>query len=180
MSTTSPQAPGSKVAGLRANALAGLIMLLIEYSLGISANLYSTLPAADRGKTLFAGLGAAVGNGPLLVTLHALLGTLLLITGIAAVVRASRLGRGPLIALSGTALLATLVAWLSGSAFVGHQKAAVSLAMALAAALAILSYALMIFILSVGRVGSTASHEAMAREGCGQPAPAGNAARSLL
>jgi hypothetical protein len=156
MSTTSLQASSSRIRALRANALAGLVMLLIEYSLGISVNLYSTLPDADRGKTLFAGLGAAVGNGPLLVTLHALLGTLLLITGIAAVVRASRIGRRPLIALSGTALLATLVAWLSGSAFVGHQKAAASLAMALAAAMAILCYALVIFILGVGRVQSTA------------------------
>jgi hypothetical protein len=60
----------------------------VEYSLAISVNLYLTLPAADRGKTLFAGLGAAVGNGPLLVTLHALLGTLLVITDIAAVIRA--------------------------------------------------------------------------------------------
>jgi hypothetical protein len=156
MSTTSLQASSSRIRALRANALAGLVMLLIEYSLGISVNLYSTLPDADRGKTLFAGLGAAVGNGPLLVTLHALLGTLLLITGIAAVVRASRIGRRPLIALSGTALLATLVAWLSGSAFVDHQKAAASLAMALAAAMAILCYALVIFILGVGRVQSTA------------------------
>lgn len=159
MSTTSPQATGSKITGLRANALAGLIMLLIEYSLGISANLYSTLPAADKGKTLFTGLGAAVGNGPLLVTLHALLGTLLLITGIAAVVRASRLGARPLIAISGTALLATLVAWLSGSAFIGSQKAAASLAMALAAAAAILCYALLIFILTLGYTSSPASQE---------------------
>jgi hypothetical protein len=159
MSTASLHATGAKITGLRANALAGLIMLLIEYSLGISANLYSTLPAADRGKTLFAGLGAAVGNGPLLVTLHALLGTLLVVTGIAAVVRASRLGRRPQSALSGTALLATLVAWLSGSAFVGHQKAAASLAMALAAAVAMLCYALLIFTLSVGRMWSPASQE---------------------
>jgi hypothetical protein len=152
MSTTSLRATGSRIRGLRANALAALIMLLIEYSLGISVNLYSTLPAADKGKTLFAGLGAAVGNGPLLVTLHALLGTLLVITGIAAVIRASRLGRRALIALSSTALLATLVACLSGSAFVGHHKVAASLAMALAAAIAILCYALVIFILSAGRM----------------------------
>lgn len=156
MSTPSREATGSRVRGLRANALAGLIMLLIEYALGISVNLYSTLPAADSGKTLFAGLGAAVGNGPLLVTLHALLGTLLLITGIAAVVRASRLGARPLIALSTGALLATLTAWLSGSAFVGHQENATSLAMALAAAAAILCYALVIFMLGAGRVGSPA------------------------
>ena len=47
MSATSRPATDSRIRGLRANALAGLIMLLIEYSLGISANLYSTLAAAD-------------------------------------------------------------------------------------------------------------------------------------
>lgn len=133
--------------GLRANALAGLIMLLIEYGLGVSANLYSTLPAGDHGKTLLAGFGAAVGNGPVLVTVHAILGTLLLITGIAAVIRASRLRARPLIALSGGALLATLVAWLSGAQFVGHMRNSTSETMALAAAVAMLCYALVIFVL---------------------------------
>lgn len=151
MSVISASSVRSKTTGLRANALAGLIMLLIEYGLGISANLYSTLPAADRGKTLLAGLGAAVGNGPLLVTLHALLGTLLLLTGIVAVVRATRIGRAPLVTLSGTALLATVIAWLAGSAFIGHQKAGASLAMALAAAAAMLSYALLLLQLDAGR-----------------------------
>jgi hypothetical protein len=149
MSTPSRHAVAARTRGLRANALAGLIMLVVEYSLGISVNLYSTLPAADRGKTMFAGLGAAVGNGPLLLALHAILGTLLLITGIAAVVRATRLGARPLIVLGGGALLATLVAWLSGASFVGHQKAGASLAMALAAAVAMLCYALIIFVLGL-------------------------------
>lgn len=133
--------------GLRANALAGLIILLIEYSLGISVNLYPKLPSSDAGKTLFAGLGAAVGNGPVLLAFHAVLGTLLLLTGVGAVVRASRLGARPLIALSAGALLATVVAWLSGSQFVGHEKNSASLTMALAAAVAILCYALVIFVL---------------------------------
>ncbi|MDE3133608.1 MAG: hypothetical protein KGL15_06055 [Acidobacteriota bacterium] len=153
MTDTALRPTARRIRGLRANALAGLVMLLIEYSLGISANLYSTLPAGDHGKALFAAFGAAVGNGPVLVTLHALLGTLLLITGIAAVVRASRLRARPLIALSGGALLATLVAWLSGAQFVGHMRDSASETMALAAAVAILCYALAIFLLgSVGDV----------------------------
>lgn len=151
MTTTSPvRRRGAN--GLRANALAGLIMLLIEYSLGISVNLYSNLPSSDAGKTLFAALGAAVGNGPLLLAFHAVLGTLLLLTGVAAVVRASRLGARSLIALSAGALLATVIAWLSGSQFVGHEKNSASLTMALAAAVAILCYALMIFVLGIQRL----------------------------
>ncbi len=59
--------------------------------------------------------------------------------------------------LRANALLATLVAWLSGTAFVGHQEAAASLAMALAAAIAMLCYALTIFILTPGRTSSPAT-----------------------
>lgn len=149
MTTTLREARGRGASGLRANALAGLVMVLIEYSLGISVNLYSQLPAADAGKTLLSGLGAAIGNGPVLLAFHAVLGTLLLLTGVAAVIRASRLGRRPLIGLSAGALLATVVAWVSGSEFVGHMRNSESLAMALAAAVAILCYALVIFVLSL-------------------------------
>jgi hypothetical protein len=82
-------------------------MLLIQYSLGISANLYSTLPASDHGKTLLAGFTSAVGDGPLLLSLHALLGTPLLITASAALVRSLRLAATPPIALTPVALLAS-------------------------------------------------------------------------
>ncbi|HWD69872.1 MAG TPA: hypothetical protein VG293_06725 [Solirubrobacteraceae bacterium] len=160
MTNTSPQRRGRGASGLRANALAGLVMLLIEYSLGISVNLYSKLPTSDAGKPLFAGLGAAVGNGPFLLAFHAVLGTLLLLTGVAAVVRASRLGARHLIALSAGALVATLVAWLSGSEFVGHMKNSASLTMALAAAVAILCYALVIFVIGIGGVPHAAGREA--------------------
>lgn len=137
----------SRVRGLRGNALGGLVTLLIQYSLGISVNLYWTLPAADRGKSFLAALTAAIGNGPLLLTIHAVLGTVLLLTGTAATVRAVRLGARPLIALSGGALLATIVAWLAGTEFVGHPKNAASLTMALAAGAAMLCYALVIYVL---------------------------------
>jgi hypothetical protein len=132
--------------GLRANALAAVVMLLVQYCLGISVNLYSTLPASDHGKSLFGGFPAAVGNGPVLLTLHAVLGTLLLITALAALIRSLRLGAPP-IPLTALALLAICTAWMSGSEFTGHQKNGASLAMALATALAILCYTLVIFLL---------------------------------
>jgi hypothetical protein len=112
-------------------------------------NLYSTLPATDPGKPLFGGSAAAVGNGPLLLSLHALLGTLLLITALAALVRSSRLAATPPIVLTAVALLAIFVAWLAGSEFVGHMKNGASLTMALATAIAILCYTLLIFLLGI-------------------------------
>ena len=149
MSSLSPQLVARRITGLRANALAAVVMLLIQYCLGIAVNLYSTLPAGDHGKSLFPAFGSAVGDGPLLLTLHAILGTLLVITAATVVVRSTRLTAPPLVALSTVALVAIIAAWLSGSEFVGHMKNGSSLAMALATALAILCYALAIFLLGL-------------------------------
>lgn len=145
-----------KRSGLRPNALAAIVMLLIEFGLGIGVNLYSALPAADLGKSLFPGFGAAITHGPALLILHAVLGTLLLVTGVTAVVRSLRLRRLPQIGLAGTGLLGLLVAWLAGSSFVGRQSNGASLAMALATAVAMLCYTLILFITS-GRPALTSA-----------------------
>jgi hypothetical protein len=146
MSSVSP-APRNRigVGGLRANSLAATVMLVIEFALGVVVNLYAKLPRSDAGKTLFSAFGAAVTDGPVALTLHALLGTLLLITGISAVVRASLLRRGVLITVTGVALLAILLAWLSGTRFVGDSGNGESLVMALATGVAIVCYAAILF-----------------------------------
>ena len=133
------------IGGLRANSLAAVVMLVTEFALGAIVNLYATLPASDAGKTFIAAFGAAVTDGPVALTLHALVGTLLLITGISALVRASLLRGGALIAVSGVALLAILLAWLSGTRFVGDSSNEASLIMALATAVAIVCYAAILF-----------------------------------
>jgi hypothetical protein len=149
MSSLSSPNAAPRISGLRANALAAVVMLLIQYCLGISVNLYATLPAGDSGKSLFAGFASAVGDGPLILSLHALLGTLLLITASVALVRSSRLGAPVPIALTTVALLVIVVAWLAGSEFVGHMKNGTSLAMALATAVAMLCYTLVIFLVGI-------------------------------
>ncbi|MGN6169240.1 MAG: hypothetical protein ACTHQQ_13905 [Solirubrobacteraceae bacterium] len=151
MTSIAPPNPTLRVRGRRANPFAAVVMLLIQYCLGISINLYSTLPATDHGKSLFGGFTSAVGNGPVLLILHALLGTLLLITAVSALVRSARLATPPAIALSDVALVSIVVAWLSGSEFVVHMKNCDSLAMALATAVAILCYALVILVLGIPR-----------------------------
>ena len=157
MSSLATPRAAPRIRGLRANALAAVVMLLIQYCLGISVNLYSTLPQADHGKSLVGGFAAAVGNGPVVLALHALLGTLLLITSTAALIRSLRLSASPLIALTVIALAAIIIAWLSGSEFVGHMQNGVSLAMALATAVAILCYTLTIFLLGISRGAHSSS-----------------------
>jgi hypothetical protein len=133
------------LAGLRANSLAAVVMLIIEFALGIVVNLYGGLPASDAGKTIFGAFGGAVTGGPVALTLHALLGTLLLIAGISALVRASLLGRGVLITVSAIALVAILFAWLAGTKFVGNSGSGESLVMALATCVAVICYAGILF-----------------------------------
>jgi hypothetical protein len=87
-----------------------------------------------------------VTGGPIALPLHALLGTLLLMTGIAAVVRATLARRGVLIGVAVLAFVAILVAWVAGTKFVGDMSDGASLLMALATAVAILCYASLLFI----------------------------------
>ena len=103
-------APAS-LTGLRANTLAAVVMLLLEYGLGVSASLYATLPTADQGKGLLPAFGAAVAHGPVVVTLHALLGTLLLGAALGVVIRSLRARRPPLAVLAGVALASIAVEW---------------------------------------------------------------------
>ena len=132
--------------GLRANSFAAVVMLLFELALGVGVNLFSKLPASDSGKALHPAFGSAVTGGTIILTLHALLGTILLITGISAFVRASLTRQPLLIVITSIALLAIIAAWLSGSKFVGDMANGASLAMGLATGVTILCYAVILFV----------------------------------
>jgi hypothetical protein len=131
----------TSLTGLRANSFAAVVMLLIEFGLGSWVNLYARLPASDHGRGSFAAFADAVAKGPVGLSLHALLGTLLIVTAIGAVVRAALVRRPVLIALAAVALLAIVAAWLSGAKFVGDASSGASLGMAMATGIALLAYA---------------------------------------
>ena len=54
------RASAGRTAGLRRASLAALVLLLIQYGIGIGVNLYVTVPAADQGHTI----SSAISNGP--------------------------------------------------------------------------------------------------------------------
>ena len=135
--------------GLRPNAFAAVVILLIQYGLGMWINLYAKIPASDHGKGIFAAFGAAVANGPVALALHALLGTLLLATATALVVRAVAARKTATTAISAVALLAVIAAWLSGARFVGDAANGASFGMALGAGVALLCY---VIVLSLPRL----------------------------
>jgi hypothetical protein len=134
--------------GLRINSFSVVIVLLIEFGLGISVNLFVKVPAADHGKGMLPAFGSAVTGGPVVLAFHALLGIFLLAGGIAALVRAILIRRPLWLGLTSVALLSIVVAWISGSRFVGSMDNGASLAMALATALSILCYVLILFLVA--------------------------------
>jgi hypothetical protein len=147
---------------LRASTLAALVVLLLQYGLGIDANLYATLPASDHGKSIFPAFAAAITNGPDIVIAHAVFGTLLLIGAVTVLIRAVRTHLGPLIALAALALAAIVTAWLSGTRFVGTTSNGASLGMAIATGIAILAYILILFLVATPAVRHEARREGAA------------------
>jgi hypothetical protein len=132
--------------GLRINSFSAVVMLLIEYGLGIWVNLYAQIPASDHGKGTFAAFGAAVANGPVALALQAVLGTLLLVTAIALIVRAALARKAAATVIGAIAFLAVVAAWLSGARFVGDAAGAASFGMAIATGVALLSYVTILFV----------------------------------
>jgi hypothetical protein len=132
--------------GLRTNAFSAAVMLLIEYGLGIWVNLYAQIPASDHGKGTFAAFGAAVAEGPVALAVHAVLGTLLIVTAIALIVRAVLARKAAAILIGVIAFLAVLAAWLSGARFVGDAADGASFGMAIATGVALLSYVIILFL----------------------------------
>jgi hypothetical protein len=145
--TTSRVAGRKSVEGLRVNSFAAIVLLLVEFGLGIGVNLYATLPAKVSGGSLSSAFRESVTGGPVLLAVHAVLGTLLLLTGIGALVRAVVLRRRWTIAVTSIAFLSIMTAWISGSKFVAGRHAANSLSMALATAVTIACYAFILFVL---------------------------------
>ena len=116
------------------------VMLIVQFGLGVGVNLYVTLP---RHKSF---LSTVFGSGALAA--HAIVAVLLLGAAIAALVRAIRARRA--IVFTAVGLAAILAAASAGAAFVGSASNRESLVMALATAVAMLSYLAAVFSLGRG------------------------------
>jgi hypothetical protein len=163
MNDTAPVMTRS-TAGLRVNAYAAVVMLLVTFGLGMWVNLYGRLPASDHGTGLLAGFTDAVTRGPVGLSLHAILGTLLLASAISAVVRAVRAHRPALIVLAAFGLLAVSGAWMSGAHFVGTDEDLSSLSMAIATGVALFAYATILLLATPSDQVSGTTHQPRAAD----------------
>src|SRR6516165_5509261 len=121
-STAVPSAAGrltaNRISGLRRASFAAFVMLVVQFALGIYVNLYVTVPSADHGH----GLGQAIANGPAGLTLHIVLGLLLILAALGFLVQAILARRPTLIAAAALGLLAMIGAAASGSGFTGSGE----------------------------------------------------------
>ena len=132
---------------LRQASLAILIGLIVQFALGISVNLYVTLPAVGHP-----GHAAWFGNGPLLA-LHAALGMFLILAAIFVLVRSIMARNATIIVTSAAGLVAILLAAFFGSRFTDKLTNGYSLGMAIAFAGALACYAIGLYAASARRSG---------------------------
>jgi hypothetical protein len=135
------------LARLRRASLGALVMLIIEFALGIGVNLYVSLPASDKGAGVLAAIGRALADGPVAVAVHAAIGLLLIVAAIGLLVQSVMHRHVAAIVLSAVGLLAVIGAATSGARFVGTGQEGASLGMAMATAVAMLCYAFCLFLL---------------------------------
>jgi hypothetical protein len=145
--TTVPEMAGrltaSRISGLRRAGFTAFVMLVVQFALGIYVNLYVTVPSADHGH----GLGQAIASGPAGITLHIVLGLLLILAALGFLVLAVLARRPSVIAAAALGLLAMIGAAASGSTFAGSGRDGASLAMAALAAVGLLCYGTSLFLL---------------------------------
>ena len=146
MSVPASSSATRRLQGLRANSFAATVMLVVEFGLGVWVNLYASLPAADQGANITTGFARAITNGPFGLSIHAIVGALLIISATTAVVRAALIKRRVLTAVTSIGLLAVVFAALSGARFIGDSASGTSMSMTIGAAAAMICYALVLFI----------------------------------
>ena len=143
----SAQKRQSRQAGLRRASLAIVIVLIVQFGLGIGVNLYVTLPAAGHH-----GHSSWFGNGPLLA-LHVALGMFLVLAAILILVRAIMARNGILIVTSAAGLVAIGLAFSFGASYADKLTNGYSLGMAISFAAALACYAIGLYAASTRRSG---------------------------
>jgi len=125
----------SRLARIRMAALGAVTMLIIQYILGM-IYLYGTAPTATKSIGLF--------SSPVLA-LHVILGLLLLVSAIMLLVRAIGARHKLTIAMSAVGLLGIVAAGFAGLAFTSKGSNGASTGMAIAFAVSLACYVVIIF-----------------------------------
>jgi hypothetical protein len=123
-----------------------LLLLSIQFVLGIVTNLYVTIPTHHPGREaaeyfggVVAGVAWAIAQGAWALRIHALLGLLIILTSLALVGTAISSHRRMWIVCSIIAVLFTIAAGFNGASFLNYGEDFSSLFMSLGFAIALVS-----------------------------------------
>jgi hypothetical protein len=149
---TNARATGQTQAGrlvrLRLSSLGAVIMLIVQFILGVIYNLYGTAPTSTKSIGLFSSPDLA---------LHVILGILLVVAAVGQLVRAIGVRHRLSIWLSAVGLLAILGAGFAGLGFTRSGANGASLGMSLAFAVALASYVVLVFALPSSASGTSST-----------------------
>jgi hypothetical protein len=134
--------------------LVTLIALALQLGLGMIVNLYVQVPAADAR----AGFLQEIRTAPLGLTLHAVLGILLICAAILVLAGAFRARDAVLVTFAATGLVAMAGAFAAGELFVRNGENGVSLTMALLTGLAFAAYASALARAKTGQLAERPDH----------------------
>jgi hypothetical protein len=109
---------------IRTGSLATLIILVVQYALGVAESLYGRMPSAHHSIGLF--------SGGTLLAIHGVLGILIAVGGVGTAVRSVKTRHRLLATSSVTAMLALIAATVTGFTFLDKGQDGASLGMALA------------------------------------------------
>jgi len=135
---TAGQAQPRRLVRLRLSSLGAVVMLIVQFILGVIYNLYGTAPTASKSIGLF--------SSPV-IALHVILGILLFIAAVGQLIRAIGTRHALAIWMSAAGLVAILAAGFAGMAFTGNGAEGASLGMSLAFAVALACYVVLVFAL---------------------------------
>jgi len=132
-----------KLARVRRGSLAVLVLIVVEYAIGMYVNLYVAVPRADHAH----GVGSAIANGPGTLSIHAVIGFLLGLGAVAVLVQAIMARHLPAIAFSAAGLFVLAVASAMGASFTSSGRPADSMGMSVLTGAGLLCYAANLYLL---------------------------------
>jgi len=132
------QDKAARLARLRRSSLVVVVMLIVQFILGMIYNLYGTAPTSAKSIGLFSSPDLA---------LHVVLGILLFLAAVGQLVQAIGARHALSVWLSAIGLLSILGAGFAGLGFTGSGANSASLGMSLAFATALACYVVLVFAL---------------------------------
>jgi hypothetical protein len=133
---------------LRRTTLAMIVLLLVQFAVGMAVNLYVKVPAGPKSGGFGTGIGRALSQGAPALVFHVIIGLLLILAAVGVLVQAIQVRRASVVTAGVVGLVALVGAAINGDRFVVYSANGSSLAMALLFALALLMYVLALYSLT--------------------------------